>query len=37
LNYWMDQRFVMKLDIQRQDNESGVENDGFNLGIGYSF
>lgn len=37
LNYWLDPRFVMKLDFQRQDNNNGSENDGFNLGIGYSF
>jgi hypothetical protein len=37
MNYWLDPRFVMKLDFQRQDNESGSENDGFNLGVGYSF
>jgi hypothetical protein len=37
LNYWLDPRFVMKLDVQRQDNENGEDNDGFNLGIGYSF
>lgn len=37
LNYWLDPRFVMKVDFQRQDNNSGSENNGFSLGIGYSF
>jgi hypothetical protein len=37
LNYWLDPRFVIKLDIQQQDNDSGSDNDGFNLGVGYSF
>jgi hypothetical protein len=37
INYWLHPRFVIKADLQRQDNDSGSEQDGFNLGIGYSF
>ena len=37
INYWLHPRFVIKLDLQRQDYDSGSEQDGFNLGIGYSF
>jgi len=37
LNFWLDPSVVMKLDVQKQDNDNGVDNDGFNLGIGYSF
>ncbi len=37
LNYWPDPRVVLKFDLQRQDNAAGNEDNGFNLGIGYSF
>ncbi len=37
LNYWLHDNVVLKLDFQRQDNDSGTDVDGFNLGFGYSF
>lgn len=37
LNYWLDDNVVIKADFQRQDNDSGNDVDGFNLGVGYSF
>ncbi len=36
LNYWLTDNVVFKIDYQDQDKESG-ENDGFNLGVGWSF
>jgi len=27
----------VKMDYQKQDNENGTDNDGFNIGMGYSF
>ncbi len=37
INYWPHPRFVIKADLQHQDFDNGGEQDGFNLGIGYSF
>ena len=37
LNYWIHPRVVVKMDYQQQDNENGTDNDGFNIGMGYSF
>jgi hypothetical protein len=37
LNVWPHEQVVLKADYQWQDNESGKEQDGFNLGIGYEF
>lgn len=37
VNYWVHDNVVIKLDFQRQDNDNGVDVDGFNLGVGYSF
>ncbi len=38
LNYWPVERVVFKFDIQQQFGElAGNDNDGFNLGVGYSF
>ncbi|MFT7685601.1 MAG: hypothetical protein ACI9FB_000944 [Candidatus Azotimanducaceae bacterium] len=37
LNYWIHENVVLKLDYQIQDNEANSDNDGFNLGVGYSF
>lgn len=37
INYWLHPRFVIKADLQHQDYDAGGEQDGFNLGIGYSF
>ncbi len=37
LNFWVHPRVVVKLDYQKQDNENGTDNDGFNIGMGYSF
>lgn len=36
-NYWLHPRFVIKADLQHQNNDNGDDQDGFNLGIGYSF
>ncbi len=37
-NYWPTERVVFKFDIQQQFGElTGNDNDGFNLGMGYSF
>lgn len=36
-NYWLHENVVFKADYQIQDNEDGSDNDGFNLGVGYSF
>jgi predicted porin len=37
VNYWLHENVVLKADFQRQDNDNGADNDGFNLGVGYSF
>lgn len=37
LNYWPVPDVVLKADIQRQDNDSGEDDNGFNLGVGYQF
>ena len=38
LNYWPHPDVVLKLDLQKQDNDSGTgEMDGINLGMGYQF
>ena len=37
VNYWIHENVVIKADYQRQDNDSGTDIDGFNLGVGYSF
>lgn len=38
VNYWLTPRAVLKLDLQDQDlPTSGVDEDGFALGMGYSF
>ncbi len=38
LNYWPTERVVFKFDVQQQFGElRGNDNDGFNLGVGYSF
>lgn len=36
-NYWLHENVVLKANYQVQDNDNGNENDGFNLGVGYSF
>lgn len=37
VNYWLHENVVIKADIQRQDNDNGSDNNGFNIGVGYSF
>lgn len=37
INYWLHDNVVIKADFQRQDNDTGDDVDGFNLGVGYSF
>ena len=37
LNYWLSEYVVLKLDYQNQDVENGQGDDGFNLGLGWSF
>jgi hypothetical protein len=37
LNYWLHDNVVLKVDLQRQDNDRGAELDGFNVGLGYNF
>ena len=37
LNYWPVPNVVFKADYQNQDNDNGSDQDGFNLGVGYSF
>jgi len=37
LNYWLDERVVLKADYMHEDVEQGDEFHGFNLGIGWSF
>jgi hypothetical protein len=36
-NYWPVPEVVLKFDVQRQDNEDGDDDNGFNLGVGYAF
>ena len=36
-NYWPHENVVLKFDYQKQDNDTGSEKDGFNLGMGYQF
>ncbi len=36
-NWWPHANVVIKADYQKQDNDSGSNQDGFNLGIGYQF
>jgi hypothetical protein len=36
-NYWLNENVVLKADYMREDNESGDELRGFNLGLGWSF
>lgn len=37
VNYWLHENVVLKMDYQIQDNDNNSDNDGFNLGVGYSF
>lgn len=37
VNFWPHPDVVLKADYQRQDNDDGKNQDGFNLGIGYQF
>lgn len=39
VNWWLHERAVVKADLQRRDdpNAANVDQDGFNLGIGFSF
>jgi predicted porin len=37
VNYWLNPNVVFKADYQIQDNENDENQDGFNLGVGYSF
>lgn len=37
INWWPHAQVVVKADYQRQENESGKDQSGFNLGIGYDF
>ena len=36
-NYWPHEDVVLKFDYQTQDNDTGSEKEGFNLGVGYQF
>jgi hypothetical protein len=36
-NYWPIPDVVFKFDFQKQNNEDGLDDDGFNLGVGYQF
>ena len=36
-NYYLDPQVVLKADYQSQSNDSGSEQKGFNVGMGYSF
>ena len=36
-NYYLDPQVVLKADYQSQTNDSGSEQKGFNVGMGYSF
>ncbi len=37
LNYWLNERVVLKADYMHEDVEEGDELHGFNLGVGWSF
>jgi len=37
VNYWPHPDVVIKADYQRQDNDDGKNQDGFNLGLGFQF
>jgi len=37
VNYWPHEDVVIKADYQLQDNDSGDDQDGFNLGVGLQF
>lgn len=37
VNYWPHPDVVLKADYQKQDNDDGRNQDGFNLGVGYQF
>jgi hypothetical protein len=37
VNWWLHQNVVLKADAQFQNNENDQNQDGFNLGLGYSF
>ncbi|MBI5460962.1 MAG: porin [Gammaproteobacteria bacterium] len=37
MNFWPHPDVVVKADYQQQDNDSGANQDGFNLGVGYQF
>ena len=37
VNYWLHPQVVLKADYQTQDNDSGQDRDGINLGVGYHF
>lgn len=37
VNYWLHENVVFKFDYQKQSKDSGIEDDGFHLGIGFSF
>ena len=37
VNYWPHPDVVLKADYQRQDNDGGKNQNGFNLGMGYQF
>ena len=36
-NYYIHPRVVLKADYFDQDNDSGTEYNGYNLGVGYDF
>lgn len=39
ISWWLDERAVVKADLQRRDDPNGnnIDKNGFNLGIGFSF
>ncbi len=37
VNWWLHSNVVVKADYQNQNNESGKDQNGFNLGVGYQF
>lgn len=37
INFWLHPNVVFKIDYQKQTKDAGLEDDGFNLGVGYSF
>jgi hypothetical protein len=37
LNYWLHPNVVLKADVQLQNNENSSDQNGYNLGFGYSF